>query len=68
MGLPILCVGSVWKSWELLKEGDHRLGGLVGMGKGEGWGWKAGGLGKLPALGRIWDLERMNEVKMTGSK
>ncbi|XP_027410741.1 N-acetyl-D-glucosamine kinase isoform X2 [Bos indicus x Bos taurus] len=21
MGLPILCVGSVWKSWELLKEG-----------------------------------------------
>lgn len=21
LGLPILCVGSVWKSWELLKEG-----------------------------------------------
>ncbi|PNJ79441.1 NAGK isoform 9, partial [Pongo abelii] len=21
IGLPILCVGSVWKSWELLKEG-----------------------------------------------
>ena len=44
------------ESWELLKEGEHRLGGPVGMGKGEGWGWKAGGLGKLPASGRIWDL------------
>lgn len=27
LGLPILCVGSVWKSWELLKEGKS------------GWGW-----------------------------
>lgn len=23
IGLPILCVGSVWKSWELLKEGER---------------------------------------------
>lgn len=26
MGLPILCVGSVWKSWELLKKGEPRVG------------------------------------------
>lgn len=26
MGLPILCVGSVWKSWELLKKGEPGVG------------------------------------------
>ena len=26
IGLPILCVGSVWKSWELLKEGEYGVG------------------------------------------
>ncbi|XP_057164992.1 N-acetyl-D-glucosamine kinase isoform X2 [Ursus arctos] len=31
MGLPILCVGSVWKSWELLREGEPGVGiGEVG--------------------------------------
>ena len=44
IGLPILCVGSVWKSWELLKEGEYRVGGRLrqarardGAGKGVAW-------------------------------
>lgn len=34
MGLPILCVGSVWKSWELLREGEPGVG-IGGVGTQE---------------------------------
>ena len=27
LGLPIVCVGSVWKSWELMREGELGGGG-----------------------------------------
>ena len=39
-GLPVVCIGSVWKSWDLLKEGfleemrtraNGRYGGLGSM-------------------------------------
>lgn len=35
IGLPILCVGSVWKSWELLKEGEHGRRARVRAGAGK---------------------------------
>lgn len=39
LGLPIVCVGSVWKSWELLKEGES---GWADVDEDKGYSWKGG--------------------------
>lgn len=52
MGLPILCVGSVWKSWDLLKEGEPGVG-KGGEARDRGWGWEGSDLRKLPAPGEL---------------